>query len=106
MIELSRRPGDTLRHVRCHAHRAADGPVMRWASERGCDAGGEKRYDSADRTRRYARAFDREAATDIGRELLLSLLPRKLTRRAGSERRWRSPAVALTRASASGAVRP
>jgi hypothetical protein len=39
---------------------AADGPVMRWWCERGCDdAAGEKRYASAEDARRYAAAFDR-----------------------------------------------
>ena len=39
---------------------AADGPTMRWSCERGCGAGGEKRYDSAEDATRFAAAFDRE----------------------------------------------
>ena len=32
---------------------------MRWARTRGCGAGGEQRYESAERAARYARALDR-----------------------------------------------
>jgi hypothetical protein len=54
---------------------------MRWACTRGCGAGGEKSYDSAERAARFARAFDREDRHDIGRRPLLSLLPLGLARR-------------------------
>ena len=63
---------------------------MRWSCTRGCGAGGEKRYESAERAARFARAFDREDRDDIGRRPLLSLLPLGLARRArrdGGERR-------------------
>ncbi|MGH2947893.1 MAG: hypothetical protein ACRDPC_16860 [Solirubrobacteraceae bacterium] len=62
---------------------SAEGATMRWACERGCGAGGEKRYDSPERARRYARAFDREDRSDVGRRPLLSLLPLGLARRLG-----------------------
>lgn len=62
---------------------SADGETMRWACERGCGAGGEKRYDSPESARRYARAFDREDRSDVGRRPLLSLLPLGLARRFG-----------------------
>ena len=61
---------------------SADGTTMRWACERGCGAGGEKRYDTPERAARYARAFDREDREDVGRRPLLSLLPLRLARRA------------------------
>ena len=59
---------------------------MRWACARGCGAGGEKRYESAQRAARYARAFDREDRDDVGRRPLLSLLPLGLARRARRDR--------------------
>lgn len=38
----------------------AEGPVMHWRCERGCEgATGEKRYATAEDARRYAEAFDR-----------------------------------------------
>ena len=55
---------------------------MRWACARGCGAGGEKSYDSAERAKRFAQAFDREDRDDVGRRPLLSLLPLGLARRA------------------------
>ena len=33
---------------------------MRWSCARDCGAGGEKRYESAERAARFARAFDSE----------------------------------------------
>jgi hypothetical protein len=62
---------------------SAEGATMRWACERDCGAGGQKAYDSAERAARYARAFDREDRSDIGRRPLLSLLPLKLARGRG-----------------------
>jgi hypothetical protein len=55
---------------------------MRWACARGCGAGGDKTYDSAERAARFARAFDREDRDAVGRRPLLSLLPLGLARRA------------------------
>jgi hypothetical protein len=60
---------------------SAEGPAMRWTCTRGCGAGGEKTYDSAERAARFARAFDREDRDDLGRRPLLSLLPLGLARR-------------------------
>ena len=65
---------------------SAEGATMRWACARGCGAGGEKRYESAQRAARYARAFDREDRDDVGRRPLLSMLPLGLARRARRDR--------------------
>jgi hypothetical protein len=59
---------------------------MRWSCERGCGAGGEKRYATAESALRYARAFDREDRRDLGRRPLLSLLPLRFARRSGRSR--------------------
>lgn len=66
----------------------ADGPVLRWECERGCDEGGSKTYDSAAAAARYAAAFDHEDRDDLGKRApLVGLLPlrlaRKLRRRHG-----------------------
>ncbi len=59
----------------------AEGPVMRWRCERGCGAGGDKRYPTAQQARQYALAFDREDRTDIGRRApLIGLLPLRVGR--------------------------
>ncbi len=54
---------------------------MRWTCTRGCGAGGEKSYDSAERAARFARAVYREDRDDVGRRPLLSLQPQGLARR-------------------------
>jgi hypothetical protein len=36
---------------------SADRATMRWRCERGCGAGGEKRYPTAAEAERYARGF-------------------------------------------------
>ncbi len=60
---------------------------MRWACQRGCRAGGSKRYATAAEAQRYARAFDREDRQDLGRRApLFGLLPLRLAR-AWRERR-------------------
>jgi len=56
---------------------------MRWECERGCGDGGSKRYATAEEAQRYARAFDRRDAQDLGKRPLLSLLPLWLARRMG-----------------------
>lgn len=57
----------------------AEGPVMTWTCERGCDAGGRKEYASAAQAQHFAEAFDREDRHDIGRRApLLGLLPLRL----------------------------
>jgi hypothetical protein len=60
-----------------------DGTTMRWNCERGCGAGGFKRYGSADDARRYAAAFDRADRGDLGRRAPLGLLPLRLVRAIG-----------------------
>jgi hypothetical protein len=62
---------------------------MRWECQRGCGAGGSKRYASAEDASRYARGFDREDRADLGRRApLLGLFPLRLFR-AFRERRDR-----------------
>ena len=56
---------------------------MIWDCERGCGAGGSKEYPSPEAASRYAKAFDREDSSDIGKRPLLSLLPLWLARKAG-----------------------
>jgi hypothetical protein len=71
-------------HLLGHRYRfSAEGPTMRWECERGCGEGGSKRYATAEEAQRYARAFDRRDAEDLGRRPLLSLLPLWLARRMG-----------------------
>ncbi|WP_214364458.1 hypothetical protein [Pseudonocardia sp. H11422] len=55
---------------------SSEGENMRWECQRGCGAGGAKRYPSAQDAQRYARAFDREDRADLGRRApLFGLLP-------------------------------
>ena len=61
----------------------AEGETMRWECDRGCGEGGSKRYATAEDAHRYATAFDRRDAEDLGKRPLLSLLPLWLARRAG-----------------------
>jgi hypothetical protein len=65
-----------------HRHRfIADGPTMRWTCDRGCGAGGEKRYDSTAAARRYAVALDRDGRHGLGRRApLFGLLPLRVGR--------------------------
>jgi len=65
-----------------HRYRfGADGPTMRWQSQRGCGAGGVKTYPTPDAARRYAEALDREDRDDLGRRApLIGLLPLRLWR--------------------------
>ena len=65
-----------------HRHRfRAEGPVLVWECERGCGAGGSKRYGSAVAAARYADSFDREDRSDLGRRApLVGLLPLRLLR--------------------------
>ena len=54
----------------------AEGAVMRWTCQRGCGAGGEKRYASAEEAARYAGALDREDVQTLGRRApLFGLFP-------------------------------
>ncbi|MDN5760770.1 MAG: hypothetical protein L0H41_00425 [Microlunatus sp.] len=60
---------------------SADGALMRWECRRGCGAGGDKTYSSAEDAARYARAFDRRDSSDLGRRApLIGLLPLRLWR--------------------------
>jgi hypothetical protein len=86
----------TISHLRCqiigHRYRfSSEGATMRWRCERGCGAGGSKHYSTAEDARRYAAAFDRRDARDLGRRAPLGLSPLRLLRRArgrrGSRRR-------------------
>lgn len=56
---------------------------MRWRCERGCGAGGHKRYAAAADAERYARAFDRQDRDELGRRApFFGLLPLRLARAA------------------------
>ena len=59
---------------------ASEGQTMRWSCERGCGAGGEKRYASAEEAGLYARAFDRDDAADLGRRAPIGLSPLRVVR--------------------------
>ena len=61
----------------------AEGETMRWECDRGCGAGGSKRYATAQDAQRYAQAFGRRDSEDLGKRPLLSLLPLWLARKAG-----------------------
>jgi hypothetical protein len=65
----------------------ADGATMVWECERGCGAGGSKRYDSAADAARYAAAFDERDTDKLGSRPMLSLLPLWLARKAGERAR-------------------
>jgi hypothetical protein len=73
-----------VRTCRLLGHRyrfVAEGPVMRWTCRRGCGAGGEKTYDSADAAARYASVLDRDPVDDLGRRgPLIGLLPLRIAR--------------------------
>ena len=61
---------------------------MTWSCERGCGAGGRKRYPSSADATRYALAFDREDRDDLGRRApLVGLLPLRLLRAFRRRRR-------------------
>jgi hypothetical protein len=66
----------------------SEGDTMRWHCERGCGAGGLKRYATPEDARRYARGLDREDREDLGRRTPLGLLPLRIWRaaRRGSRR--------------------
>jgi hypothetical protein len=66
----------------------SDGATMSWACARGCGAGGQKVYDSAEDAARYASAFDREDREDLGqRAPLVGLFPLRLARALRRRRR-------------------
>jgi hypothetical protein len=67
---------------------SADGETMRWECQRGCGAGGSKRYQAAEDAQRYARALDREDRDDLGRRApLIGLLPLRIARALRQRRR-------------------
>ncbi|HET7327744.1 MAG TPA: hypothetical protein VFJ14_10730 [Nocardioidaceae bacterium] len=58
-----------------------EGPVLLWECERGCGESGSKTYGTAADAARYAKAFDRQDRSDLGRRApLLGLLPLRLMR--------------------------
>jgi hypothetical protein len=64
-----------------HRYRfSSDGATMRWDCERGCGAGGSKRYAFAADAERYARAFDRDDRRELGRRAPVGLLPLRIFR--------------------------
>jgi hypothetical protein len=64
-----------------HRYRfTSEGDTMRWSCERGCGAGGAKRYPDAEHARRYAAAFDLDVPRDAGRRAPLGLFPLRLAR--------------------------
>ena len=65
----------------------SEGDTMRWRCERGCGAGGAKRYETAAEAARFARAFDREDRQDQGRRAPVALFPLRLARAARQRRR-------------------
>jgi len=71
-----------------HRYRfSAEGQTMRWECERGCGAGGAKRYKSAGDAGIYARAFDREDRDDLGRRApLFGLFPLRIFHRGRGRR--------------------
>jgi len=72
--------------IRCRVlgHRfrfSSDAETMHWRCQRGCGAGGSKRYDTAAEAEMYAGAFDREDREDLGRRApLFGLFPLRLLR--------------------------
>jgi hypothetical protein len=71
-----------------HRHRfTSDGATMRWDCERGCGAGGSKRYATDADAEFYARAFDREDRGELGRRAPVGLLPLRVARALRRRRR-------------------
>jgi hypothetical protein len=69
----------------------SEGETLRWACARGCGAGGEKRYPTAEDAARYARAFDREDREELGRRApLVGLLPLRALHAIRERRRQQS----------------
>jgi hypothetical protein len=59
----------------------SEGDTMRWTCQRGCGAGGSKRYGTAREAEMYARGFDREDRNDLGRRApLVAGFPLRLLR--------------------------
>jgi hypothetical protein len=61
----------------------AEGHTMRWACGRCGQAAGAKEYGSPAEARRYAAAFNKRDADDLGKRApLIGLLPLRIWRRA------------------------
>lgn len=79
-------PGTLSRVTRCGllGHRyvfTSEGSTLNWSCDRGCGAGGSKRYRTDSDAARYAAAFDRKDADGLGhRAPLIGLLPLRLWR--------------------------
>ena len=58
----------------------SDGETLRWECERGCGAGGAKRYPDPERAALMARGLERGDDRDLGRRSPLGLLPLRLLR--------------------------
>lgn len=64
-----------------HRYRfATQAATMRWQCERGCGAGGSKRYQTPEAAQRYAEAFDRQDRDTLGRRAPVGLTPLRLWR--------------------------
>ena len=64
-----------------HRYRfAGEAETMRWQCERGCGAGGSKRYPTREDALRYAHAFDRQDRDTLGRRAPVGLTPVRLWR--------------------------
>jgi hypothetical protein len=63
----------------------ADGSIMRWACRRCGQSSGAKEYATATEAARYAAAFNKRDADDLGKRApLIGLLPLRLWRRLRS----------------------
>ncbi|MCV7222363.1 DUF1660 family phage protein [Mycolicibacterium elephantis] len=61
---------------------AVDGATMRWSCERCGQAAGAKQYRTAEEASRYAAAFNKRDADELGKRApLIGLLPLRLWRR-------------------------
>jgi hypothetical protein len=82
-------PGSVLRcQLLGHRYRfSSEGETMHWRCQRGCGAGGSKRYATSADARRFAAALDREDREDLGRRAPLGLTPLRLLRALRRRRR-------------------
>jgi hypothetical protein len=66
----------------------SEGVTLRWVCARGCGAGGDKSYPTAQEAARYARAFDREGRQQLGRNApLVGLFPLRILHALRGRRR-------------------
>jgi hypothetical protein len=60
---------------------SSEGDTMSWSCQRGCGAGGAKRYPTPEDAALYAGTFDREDRADRGRRApMFGLLPLRIAR--------------------------